>query len=179
MSRYSFVTHWEIRSPLPRVWEALFRAEEWPRWWRGVESVVELEPATGEHRVGSLRRFIWKSALPYRLTFDMRVTRVLPMERMESRALGELEGTGVWTFRLDGSVTRVRYDWEVRTTQPWMNWAAPLARPLFAWNHDVVMRWGGEGLKRLLEERPSGASAGREGRILPASRREEAGSPRR
>jgi hypothetical protein len=27
---------------------------------------------------------------------------------------------------------------------------APAVRPLFAWNHDVVMRWGGEGLARLL-----------------------------
>lgn len=31
-----------------------------------------------------------------------------------------------------------------------MNLLAPVARPLFAWNHDVVMTWGGEGLARLL-----------------------------
>ena len=24
------------------------------------------------------------------------------------------------------------------------------ARPFFAWNHDVIMRWGGEGLAKLL-----------------------------
>jgi hypothetical protein len=34
-----------------------------------------------------------------------------------------------------------------------MNLLAPLARPVFAWNHDVVMRWGGEGLARLLGTR--------------------------
>ena len=27
---------------------------------------------------------------------------------------------------------------------------APLARPIFAWNHDVVMAWGGEGLAQLV-----------------------------
>jgi hypothetical protein len=27
---------------------------------------------------------------------------------------------------------------------------APLARPIFEWNHDVVMHQGGEGLARLL-----------------------------
>ena len=31
-----------------------------------------------------------------------------------------------------------------------MNLLAPLARPAFNWNHDVTMRWGAEGLARLL-----------------------------
>jgi hypothetical protein len=31
-----------------------------------------------------------------------------------------------------------------------MNLLAPIARPLFKWNHDVVMHWGGEGLARRL-----------------------------
>jgi hypothetical protein len=41
----------------------------------------------------------------------------------------------------------------VKTTEWWMNLLAPIARPLFAWNHDVVMRQGGEGLARLLGTR--------------------------
>lgn len=44
----------------------------------------------------------------------------------------------------------MRYEWDVRTTQWWMNALAPLARPVFAWNHDYVMRQGGEGLRRRL-----------------------------
>ena len=31
-----------------------------------------------------------------------------------------------------------------------MNLLAPIARPVFAWNHDWVMKRGGEGLSRLL-----------------------------
>jgi hypothetical protein len=38
----------------------------------------------------------------------------------------------------------------VRTTKRWMNLLAPFARPVFEYNHDVVMRWGGEGLARRL-----------------------------
>jgi hypothetical protein len=34
-----------------------------------------------------------------------------------------------------------------------MNLLAPLARPIFEWNHDVIMRQGGEGLARLLDVR--------------------------
>jgi len=31
-----------------------------------------------------------------------------------------------------------------------MNFLAPIARPLFEWNHNVVMNWGAEGLKKRL-----------------------------
>jgi hypothetical protein len=44
----------------------------------------------------------------------------------------------------------VLYEWNVTTSKRWMNLVAPVARPVFAWNHDVVMRWGGEGLAREL-----------------------------
>ena len=34
-----------------------------------------------------------------------------------------------------------------------MRAVAPLARPVFDYNHDVVMRWGGEGLADRLGAR--------------------------
>ena len=153
MSTYSFITHWHLRCPIETVWEAIFHSERWPSWWNGLERVVELEP--GDHnRVGALRRFTWKGSLPYRLVVDMRVTRVEPPRALESLASGDLEGSGVWQLSGDDEGTAVRYDWNVRTTKRWMNLLAPLARPLFALNHDVVMRSGARGLKRLLEEQP-------------------------
>jgi hypothetical protein len=69
---------------------------------------------------------------------------------MEGDASGELEGTGVWRLFEQGGMTAVVYDWNVRTTRRWMNVLAPLARPVFDYNHDVVMGWGGEGLARRL-----------------------------
>ena len=41
-----------------------------------------------------------------------------------------------------------------------MNLLAPIARPIFAWNHDHVMRNGAEGLARLLGARLVTASGG-------------------
>jgi hypothetical protein len=38
----------------------------------------------------------------------------------------------------------------VRTTKRWMNAIAPVARPVFAWNHHAVMKNGGRGLAQLL-----------------------------
>jgi hypothetical protein len=149
MADYSFVTIWRFRSPLEPVWETIYRSEEWPAWWRGVERVEPVEPG-GADGVGALRRYTWRSRLPYRLAFEMRLTRVEPLSLLEGQAVGELSGTGRWRLAHEGGVTRVRYDWNVRTTRPWMNLLAPLARPVFRWNHDVVMDWGADGLARKL-----------------------------
>jgi hypothetical protein len=66
---------------------------------------------------------------------------------MQGSAVGELTGTGRWRlFHHDGT-TAVTYEWDVRTTKSWMNALAPLARPIFEFNHDYVMRRGGEGLR--------------------------------
>jgi hypothetical protein len=51
------------------------------------------------------------------------------------------------------ALTRVRYEWIVAVTRPWMRLAAPLLRPVFAWNHNTVMRWGEDGLARWLAAR--------------------------
>ncbi len=42
------------------------------------------------------------------------------------------------------------YDWIVEVTRPWMRLAAPMLRPMFTWNHGVVMSWGYQGLTRKL-----------------------------
>ena len=149
MAGYAFVTHWSFQAPIEQVWTLISEPERWPEWWPGVEKVEVLEKGT-DGDVGSLRRYTWKSKLPYRLRFDMRTTRVERPHALEGRAEGELDGTGRWELAQEGDWTRVRYDWRVRTTKAWMNLLAPVARPFFAWNHDVVMRWGGEGLARRL-----------------------------
>ena len=150
MADYSFVTLWRFRAPLEPVWDSIYHSEDWPAWWRGVESVERVEG--GDDRgIGTLQRYTWRSRLPYRLAFHMRLTRVEPLSLIEGEAVGELTGTGRWRLTHDEGVTHVRYDWDVRTTRPWMNLLAPVARPVFAYTHDVVMRWGGEGLARRLD----------------------------
>jgi hypothetical protein len=57
------------------------------------------------------------------------------------------------TLATEGARTFVRYDWEVRATKPWMRLLAPVARSLFSWNHDAVMKDGERGLRRRLAER--------------------------
>jgi hypothetical protein len=70
---------------------------------------------------------------------DMALTRPL---LIEGRADGELTGTQFGTH--------VRYHRIVEVTKPWMRVIAPVARPLFVWNHDEVMDRGCQDLKRRL-----------------------------
>jgi uncharacterized protein YndB with AHSA1/START domain len=152
MADYQFVTIWRVDAPVERVYEAIRESDKWPEWWPGVKKVEELQAGDAEG-VGNLRRYTWKSKLPYELVFEMRTTRVDPPRLLEGVAVGELDGVGCWTLKETAEGTEVRYDWRVKTTKAWMNVLAPIARPFFQWNHDVVMGWGGEGLARRLGAR--------------------------
>jgi uncharacterized protein YndB with AHSA1/START domain len=146
---YSFLTTWILDAPREPVWDAIWDSERWPEWWRGVKSVVEIEPGDPDG-VGKLSRYTWRSRLPYDLSFDMRTTRVEVPHLIEGEASGELAGTGRWRLFAENSATAITYEWNVGTTMRWMNAIAPLARPALEWNHDWVMRKGGTGLASLL-----------------------------
>ncbi len=149
MAHYEFLTSWFLRAPIERVFAEIEAVSEWPSWWKGVLAVEVLSPGT-HGSVGMRTRNTWKSLLPYTLEFEAEVVRHEPPTRIEVAARGELVGRGTWELRRERDGTRVLYRWQVSTTRAWMNVLAPIARPFFRWNHDVVMRWGGEGLARRL-----------------------------
>jgi hypothetical protein len=156
---YSFLTAWLLPgAPIERVWDELFDVGAWPQWWKGVTDAHELEPG-GPDGLGKVFTISWRSLLPYDLTFVTTVTRVEHPYVMEGHAVGELTGTGRWRLFHQDDGTAVTYEWNVRTTKAWMNALAPIVRPVFEWNHDYVMRQGGEGLRnrvRRVMNRPSG-----------------------
>ena len=149
MRRYEFLTSWLIDAPRERVFEAIHGAADYPRWWRGVESVHELEPGDADG-VGSLARDTWKSRLPYRLEFDVRVTTVVRPHLLAGEATGDLAGDGTWRLYESAAGTAATFAWNVRTTRTWMNALTPVLRPAFTSNHHKVMRQGAEGLAALL-----------------------------
>lgn len=152
MSAYEFVTVWRVKAPVEVVWSEIYHSAAWPDWWKGVESVVRVREGD-ERGVGSIHRYTWKSKLPYRLSFEMEAVRVEPPVLLEGIAAGELSGRGLWQLTPENDETIARYDWKVETTKRWMNLLAPVARPVFKWNHDVVMSWGAEGLAKRLGAR--------------------------
>ncbi|NLF53471.1 MAG: polyketide cyclase [Thauera phenolivorans] len=147
---YELTTVWQFDAPIEAVWAALVDAENWPRWWPGIEQVAVLDRGDADG-VGARRCYTCRSLLPYRLRFVSRVTRVEPLQLLEGRVEGELEGRGCCRLTHSDGHVFVRYDWQVRTTRRWMNLLAPLAKPLFRWNHDKLMEAGGSGLARHLK----------------------------
>lgn len=150
-TRFDLVSEWRFDAPVARVWDELMAPDRWPQWWRAVKKVETISNGDAQG-IGAFRRFTWGTALPYELSFNMTATRIEPMRTIEGRAKGELDGTGRWTLTPEGQGTHVRYDWMVDITNPWQVALAPILRPVFAWNHHVVMGWGHEGLTARLKE---------------------------
>jgi hypothetical protein len=149
VAEYRFLTTWLLEAEREPIWDAIYDSERWPEWWKGVLEAEELEEGD-ETGVGRYGRYIWKSKLPYKLEFFVRTTKVKKPHLLEGDAEGELAGVGRWRlFEQDGA-TAVLYEWNVHTTRAWMNLLTPIARPIFAVNHDYVMRNGGVGIAELL-----------------------------
>jgi len=149
MADYSLLTTWLLDCPRERVWDTLYDQARWPEWWRGVESAEEVRRGD-DGEIGTVARMVWRSLLPYRVEFEVTMTRIERPHLFEGDAVGDLTGVGRWRLYEQDGVTAALYEWDVRTAKVWMNLAAPLARPVFEWNHDWVMARGGEGIARRL-----------------------------
>ena len=152
MADYAFLTTWLLESPREPVWEAIYDQASWPQWWRGVEEAEEIAPGEDERRRhGRAHGLEEPAALPGRVRGDDDAGRAPHL--LQADAVGELSGVGRWRLYEQDGVTAVLYEWNVATTQAWMNLLAPVARPVFEWNHDWVMARGGEGIAESARRR--------------------------
>jgi hypothetical protein len=147
--KYSFVTKWQLKAPLQDVWDAIYDSMEWPQWWHGVQAVIEIEK-NDARGINGVRNYTWKSVLPYKLTFNMRLTEKESLQRLKGIAFGELEGDGEWLFTEKNGIIYIQYNWNVVTTKKWMNTFGFLLKPFFVFSHNAVMHWGGKGLAKKL-----------------------------
>jgi hypothetical protein len=147
-TEYFFITKWRLEAPLEKVWDAIYNSTEWPTWWKGVIDVKQIEFA--KEGMNAVRQYTWKSALPYTLSFQMRLTEMELHKKLSGIAFGELQGKGTWYFKQEKEITYVEYHWNVITTKAWMNTFSFLLKPAFQYNHNVVMKWGAFGLAQKL-----------------------------
>ena len=140
MARYHFITEFALSADRERAWESLSDPTDWPSWWRWLKRVDVHDRGDQDH-LGARYTYAFGTALPYTLSFEVTVTRVERLSSLVGEASGELEGAGYWTFSdADNGGTAVSYVWLVQTTKRWMNVLAPVGRPAFSWNHDILMR---------------------------------------
>jgi carbon monoxide dehydrogenase subunit G len=151
-TEFHLVTEWLLDASQDEVWQVLIEPERWPEWWPTVRR-VELIDAGDADGICSVRRLTWSTALPYDISFETTTVKVEPKRLIEGHAKGELDGIGRWTLTTEGDRCRVRYDWIVTVTKPWMVRLAFLLRPVFAWNHNQVMERGRRGLEAYLVSR--------------------------
>jgi hypothetical protein len=149
VAEYHLLSTWDLEAPIQTVWDAIFDTASYSSWWKYVGSVTEIEPNL-PGGIGGLYRYHWKTALPYSLSFNVRVSQNQPLHTLEGTAQGELNGVGCWELAQMDGFTRVTYDWRVQTSQAWMNLLAPIAGPVFIWNHKTVMADGGRSLAKRL-----------------------------
>lgn len=152
MAQYRFVSEWTLDAARGDVWRTLLNSLAWPQWWPGVLWVKQIRPG-GTDGIGDVRRYAWRSFLPYTLVFDMELLYIEPQSALHGMAHGEVEGLGRWALADGNGTTRVHYDWNVRTTRRFVNLLSPLARPLIERNHHAIMRQGAHGLARRLNAR--------------------------
>lgn len=150
VAEYQFVSTWRLAAPAAPVFEALARPGGWQAAWRWF---AHTEPLTegGAHGVGGRLRCVVRSPLPYSLAFEIERVAAEPHRTLDEHVTGDLEGEGRWELAEAGGQTVVWHTWTVRTTKPWMNALAPVARPAFVWAHHVVMRDGARALSTGLE----------------------------
>ncbi|MFD9395664.1 SRPBCC family protein [Streptomyces sp. NPDC060000] len=143
-TRYRFRSLWALPAPPARVYEALERVEDYPRWWHQVREVQRIDSETGVIRIRSL--------LPYDMTFTAReVRRDAAAGILQSALSGDIDGWARWTVTADGSGTLARYDQVVQVGKPLLRVLAVPGRPLFRLNHRLMMRAGRSGLTAYLE----------------------------
>lgn len=145
INQYNFVTIWKIEAPLLAVWNTLMDVEKFPEWWPAVKQ-LEIIDRGDSNGINSITKQTWQGVLPYRLSFVAQTTEINYLESMFLVASGDLQGSGQWQFSQEDQISIIRYDWNVKTTSIAMSLLASLLKPLLAWNHDEIMRWGALGL---------------------------------
>jgi hypothetical protein len=161
--RFRFVDEWRIGAPAEVVWPAVTDLETWSQWWPAVRRVVPLSPGTPGG--GSRWEFRFRTRLPYDMGFVAEVVRDDVRHTGEARVAGRVVGAAAWRVAPVDGGAQVRFEWEVRPQPAWMRMVAPLARPMFSWNHRSLMAEGAFGLARHLD---TGLLATPVGVLLPA-----------
>lgn len=138
-TRYHFITWIELAAGPRPIWETLARSEDWVEWWRWLKEAEVLDQGDAAG-TGHLVRHQVSSPLRYRLTYVGRVTVAEEPVMSRFQAEGDLEGIGQFALEeTERDSTLITFHWLVETPKIWMNVLAPLARPLFVWNHHRLM----------------------------------------
>jgi hypothetical protein len=153
LTEYHFEEQWFVDAPPEDVFPIIRKIADYPGWWTEFLDAQKRNDIDGP---GAIVAVHVKSSLPYHMYFEIEAVREEPPRIAEVRVRGDLIGSMKWTLRPEGSGTRLFFEETVTTGKALLNVLAPLFKPFFAWNHEIMMKHGEAGLRRLLESRRVG-----------------------
>jgi uncharacterized protein YndB with AHSA1/START domain len=145
---YHFEDHWYVPFEAEKVWEVLAKAENYPRWWRGVYLSAKVLDGKGGKRVAVVAR----GRLPYKLRFTIESLREQKPNLIEFRASGDfVTDVSRWVLKPEGKGTSVTLEWNPRVEKPVVKFLSPILKPLFRWNHEWTMKRGEKQITEYLK----------------------------
>jgi hypothetical protein len=158
---YQFLSEWRVAGTIEEVKDILGDGLSVPQWWPAVYlHVTQLEDG-GEGGLGRVVDMYTKGWLPYTLRWTARVTEPMTDAGYTFEAVGDLAGTGRWTFVQDGPEVVVTCDWRIEATKPLLRRLGWLLRPAFSANHRWAMKRGEQSLRLEMRRRRARTAAER------------------
>ena len=139
---YHFLTRWRIRGGVDEVAAVIEDALALPRWWPDFFRSAEELAKGGAHGVGGTVEYTARGFLPYALRWRLHGEEADAPGYYRLSSSGDLEGTGIWRLAQDGEEVDVSYEWTVRANKPLLRRLSFLIGPIFAANHEAVMKRG-------------------------------------
>ena len=142
---FRFCSSWKLAASRQKVWDTLTDFHGWVDWWPGLEEIVETAPGD-QGGIGQKAHSKWRGPIGYVFGFSIESVERREPEFLLGQASGDLSGSGSWSLSEYQGWTDVKLDWAVNANRKWMEFLAPVARPVFVHGHDHVMRAGADGL---------------------------------
>jgi hypothetical protein len=144
-NEYHLISHWRVPGTLEQVYQVLYNATAYPRWWS--DAFLEVSPTDAARSVVNAHS---QGFLPYTLHFQAQPAESHYPHGFRVRTTGDFEGQGTWSLQKCGDWVAIKFEWQVRLEKPLIRWLSWLLKPLFVANHRWAMRRGEEGLRQEL-----------------------------
>jgi len=150
LNHYHFTTVWRLTFPPDEVFALLADLGSYTAWWPGMRRIDRVDATTFETEV--------RSVLPFSLVFRTITTRQDRQSGvLQADLRGDLEGFSRWIIAAEHGGTQAIFEEDVIARSRLLRVLAPIARPVFRWNHAVLMNRGERGLRSFLAGRSSAA----------------------
>ena len=149
MIKYHFVTEWNSKAPVERIWARVKEPEIIMERWSEIKQTKirgkNKDIAKGDIIDVAIKGFLCK------LDFTLEVIGIESNKTLHLKSYGDLEGYGLLTLKEEGYFTKVKYIWAVNTIDLWINILGLLFKPLMTWNHKKAMDSGFNALRSCIE----------------------------